>query len=65
MSGDREHAPLDEQDTIYDALAVREGPWYLRDSDTGDMIPVTREQLAQLLADRHRLAKRNNSPTAD
>lgn len=60
MAGEPERDPLDGRDTIFDALAVREGPWYLRDSDTGEMIPVTREQLAQLLADRHRLAERDN-----
>lgn len=60
MTGEREHDPPDDRDTIFDALAVRAGPWYLRDGDTGEMIPVTREQLAQLLADRHRLSERDN-----
>lgn len=62
MPGDGEHDPLDERDTIYDALAVCEGPWFLCDSRTGEMVSVTREELAQLLADGHR---RNNSRIAD
>ena len=57
MTGEHDRDPLDERDTIYDALAVSEGPWYLRDSDTGEEVPITREQLAQLLADRHRMAE--------
>ena len=53
----RGHDPLDEYDDIYDALAVGEGEWCLRDSDTGEEIPVTRQQLAQLLADRRRVVE--------
>lgn len=49
--------PLDDQDDLYSALATGAGTWTLRDSRTGETVPVTREQLGQLLADnRRRLA---------
>jgi hypothetical protein len=60
------HDPLDpETDTIYDALSVCEGPWILRDSETGEEVAVTRGQLAQLLADCRRMAEGDNPLTAD
>ena len=54
-----EHDPLDASDDLYDALAVGEGSWSLRDSETGEEVPVSREDLARLLAERRRLAERD------
>lgn len=54
MTGEGGRDPIDADDDLYSALAARQGPWFLRDGANGDLIPVTREQLAQLLADRHR-----------
>ena len=52
------HPPLDEQDDIYDALSVREGPWFMQGED-GELLPISREQIAQALAWRRRLAERD------
>jgi hypothetical protein len=46
--------PLDVEDDLYDPLAVREGPWAPRSSEPGEEFRVTREQLAELLADGRR-----------
>lgn len=56
-----EHDPLDEHDDLYSALAAREGLWSLRNSETGEEVLVSRAEIAQLLADRRRLAERERS----
>lgn len=51
------HDPLDEDDDIYDALAINE-TWFVQDED-GTLLPISREQIAQALAWRRRLAERD------
>ncbi|MGZ4254811.1 MAG: hypothetical protein ACXVS6_22680 [Solirubrobacteraceae bacterium] len=51
-----EHDPVDEDDDLYSALAAHEGPWVIGDPDDGEMLPISREQIAQALAWRRRLA---------
>ncbi len=52
------HDPLDQQDDIYDALSLREGPWFMR-GEGDELLPISREQIAQALAWRRRLAERD------
>jgi hypothetical protein len=55
MSGESKHDPLDADDDVYSALALSPDGWVLRDSQTGEEYPVSREELARLLADRRRM----------
>jgi hypothetical protein len=50
--------PTDEDEDLYGALAVREGPWFMQDED-GTLRPITRDRIAETLAWRRRLAERN------
>jgi hypothetical protein len=60
------HDALDpETDSLYDALAIKSEGWTLRDSATGEEFEVSREQLAQLLADNRRRLERDNPLTTD
>jgi hypothetical protein len=47
-----------QHDDLYSALAVREGPWFMRGEDD-ELVPISREQVAQALAWRRRLAERD------
>jgi hypothetical protein len=55
------HDPLDERDDIYDALSVREGPWFMR-GEGEELLPVSREQIARALAWGRWLTERDNPP---
>jgi len=52
------HDPIDADDDLYSALAAREGPWFMQGED-GELIPISREQIAAMLAWRRRLAERD------
>ena len=53
------HDPLDEDDDLYSALAVLQGPWLIGDPDEGEMLPISRKQIAEALAWRRRVAERD------
>jgi hypothetical protein len=53
--GAPEHEPLDENDTLHDALATKPTGWSLRDSESGEEIESSREEIAQLLAAGRRM----------
>lgn len=54
-----EHDPIDEDDDLYSALAVHPGPWLIGDPGDGEMLPISRDQIAAALAWRRRLANRD------
>jgi hypothetical protein len=51
----REHDPLDDQDDLYDTLAIKLTGWTLRSSEDGEEVPASREEIAKLLADGRRM----------
>jgi hypothetical protein len=51
-----EHDPLDDQDDIYSALSLQPEGWTLRSSEDGAEVPVSRDQVAQLLRDCKRMS---------
>lgn len=53
----QEPDPLDADDDLYSALAMHDD-WYMQ-GDDGELFPIGREQVAQALAWRRRLAERD------
>jgi hypothetical protein len=52
---DPERDPLDEDDDLHSALAIKPEGWSLRSSETGEEVPVSREEMAGLLAAGRRM----------